>query len=283
MQKSWEKTELNNEEKIQTRLESITRKWWFVLLLVVCVLIPAYIERNYDPSKLGEITNFLLFNALISRVDFLYPIFKAVPILLVLSIIFFKNKATRWFSVYAGISYVLFAFLQNIAVTEEYGFAIFPNNIVMFLIVAAFWFWEAFVQRNDFTPHKQPAWKYWVVPFAFLAFWYPANLLTHLPDFDPIYLFTNPAGLAFCMMTPIYLAILTIYHPRVNIATFRVTSIVGTILGIMNILTNFFVEPSVYWWNGVLHLPLAAISTYGLILSFGKRGSTTEEQEYQAR
>jgi hypothetical protein len=249
----------------------------------LCILIPAYIERNYDPSKLGEITNYLLFHALISSVDFLYPVFKVVPILLVLSIIFFKNRATRWFSIYAGISYVLFAFLQNIAVTEEYGLAIFPNNIVMFLIVAAFWFWEALVHRNDFTPHKQPAWKYWVVPFAFLAFWYPANLTTLMPDFNPNYLLTNGAGLAFCMMTPLYLAILTIYHPRVNIATFRVTSIAGTIIGMMNILINFFMVPSVYWWNGVLHIPLAAISMYGLILSFRKLGSPTEEYEYQAR
>jgi hypothetical protein len=272
-----EKTELNNKEKIQTRLESITRKWWFVLLLVLYVLIPASIERNYDPSKLGEITNYILFHALINSVEFLYPVFKVVPILLVLSIIFFKNRATRWFSVYAGISYVLFAFLQNIAVTEEYGLAIFFSNIVMFLIVAAFWFWEAFVQRNDFSLHKRPAWKYWVVPFAFLAFWAPVNLMTLLPDFNPIYLFTNPAGLVFCMMTPLFLGMLTIYHPRVNIATFRVTSIAGTIAGIMNILINFFMVPSVYWWNGVLHIPLAAISVYGLILSFRKLGSPIEE------
>ena len=238
----------------------------------MCWLIPAYIERNYDPSKLGEITNYLLFHALISTVDSLYPVFKIVPILLVLSIIFFKNRVTRWLSVYAGISYVLFAFLQNIAVTEEYGLAFFPSNIVMFLIVAAFWFWEAVVQRNDFSQQRQPAWKYWVVPFAFLAFWYPADILTHLPDFNPAYLVINPAGLAFCMMTPVYLAILSIYNPRVNIATFRVTSIAGVILGIMNILTNFFVEPSVYWWNGILHLPLAVISVYGLILSFRSSG-----------
>ena len=241
------------------------------------ILIPAYIERNYDPSKLGEITNYLLFHALISSVEFLYPVFKVVPILLVFSIIFFKNRATRWFSVYAGISYVLFAFLQNIAVTEEYGLAIFFSNVVMFLVVAAFWFWEAFVQRNDFSPHEQPAWKYWVVPLAFLAFWYPANLTTLMPDFNPIYLLTNAAGLAFCMMTPVYVGMLTIYHPRVNIATFRVTSIAGIIAGFWNILFSFFMVASVYWWNGILHTPLVAISVYGLVLSFRKIGFPTEK------
>jgi hypothetical protein len=67
-----------------------------------------------------------------------------------------------------------------------------------------------------------------------------------------------------------YLGILTIYHPRVNIATFRVTSIAGTVAGIMNILVNFFMAPSIYWWNGVLHIPLIVISIYGLILSLRK-------------
>lgn len=273
-----EKTELSYKEKTKTRLESITRKWWFILLLVLIQFIPAYMSKGYDPStNIGEMTYYILYHSLMFTVDFLFPVFKAIPILLVLSIIFFKNRATRWFSVYAGISYLLFAFLQNIAVTEEYGLAIFPNNIVMFLIVAAFWFWEAFVQRNDFTLHKHPAWKYWVVPFAFLAFWYPANLTTLMPDFNPIYLLTNGAGLAFCMMTPLYLAILTIYYPRVNIATLRVTSIAGIIAAFYNILFSFFVVASVYWWNGILHMPLVAISVYGLILSFRKLGSPTEE------
>jgi len=220
---------------------------------------------------MGEIIGYILGHSVMSSIDFLYPVFKVIPLLLVLSIVLLDNRVARWFNVYTGTSYVLFAFLQSIAITEEYGLSIITNNLIMFLIVAAFWFWEASTQRNDFTPQKQPIWKYWVIPFAFLAFWYPANPITLMPDFNPVYLLTNGAGLAFCMMTPVYLAILTLYYPRINIPTLRVTSIAGTIIGFYNILVNFFMVPSILWWNGLLHIPLITISVYGLMLSFKKR------------
>lgn len=91
-----------------------------------------------------------------------------------------------------------------------------------------------------------------------------------MPDFNPLYFFTNMAGLAFCLMTPVYLGILTLYHPRVNLATLRVTGLVGSIIGFYNILTNFIMFPELLWWNGVLHIPLITISIYGLVLSFKK-------------
>ena len=185
--------------------------------------------------------------------------------------IFLRNRVTRLFSIYVAITYVLFAFLQSIAFTEKYGLGIITINLIMFLVVAAFWFWEAILRKNDFTPGKRPAWKYWVIPLAFLAFWYPLNPCTGMPDFNPIYLLTNMSGLTFCMMTPVYLAILTLYYPRVNIATLRVTSLVGAIIGFYNIMVNFFMNPSVLWWNGVLHMPLVTISIYALALSFKGR------------
>jgi len=257
-------------EKNRGKLESVTRRWWFILLFILLQFVPAYASKGYDPSKMGEIIGYILGHSMVSSVGFLYPVFKVIPILLVLSIVFFGSRATRWFSVYVGVSYVLFAFLQSIAITEKYGLSIVTSNLVMFLIVAVFWFWEAVVQRNDFALQKLSMWKYWVVPFAFMAFWYPANPLTLMPDFNPVYLLTNGAGLAFCMMTPVYLAILTFYYPRVNVAAFRVTSIAGTIIGFYNVLVDFFMVPSVLWWNGVLHIPLITISIYGLILSFRK-------------
>ena len=192
--------------------------------------------------------------------------------LLFISIIFFRNKVTRLFNIYVAISYVLFALLQNIAVTEKYGLGIVTINLAMFLLVAGFWLWEAIVLKNDFRPRKRRAWRYWVIPFAFLAFWYPANPGTLMPDFNPVYLFTNMAGLTFCMMTPVYLAILTLFHPRVNIATLRVTSLVGVIIGFYNVNVNFFIKPDELWWNGVLHIPLLAISMYAFALSFRNKG-----------
>lgn len=258
-------------EGIQRRLELITRKWWFFLLIILLQFIPPYASKGFEVAETGMVTMEVLTHSLVYTYPSLFAIFKIIPIILVVSIVFLKNAATCPFDVYVGIAYVLFAFLQNIAVTDKYGLGIISVNIIMFNLVAAFWFWEALVQKNDFTPLKQPVWRYWVVPVAFLAFWYPYSLSngSMTPDFNPIYLLTNEAGLAFCLMTPVYLAILTLYYPRINVATLRVTSLVGVFIGFYNVLANFILSSSL-WWNGVLHMPLLTISVYGLVLSFKK-------------
>ena len=258
--------------KHQGKLESITRKWWFFLLFILLQFVPPYASKGFEPAETGIVTGEILSNALVYDYPSLFPIFKIIPVLLVISIIFLKNAVTRPFSVYVGITYVLFAFLQSIAVTENYGLGIITINAIMFSLVAAFWFWEAIIQKNDFTSQKQPKWKYWVVPLAFLAFWYPLTISdgSMIPDFNPIGILTNMAGLAFCLMTPVYVGILTLYHPKINIATLRVTSLVGVIIGIYNVLVNFILAFNTMWWNGVLHIPLLTISVYGLVLSFKK-------------
>ncbi len=258
--------------KIQRKLELITRKWWFFLIFIlVQFMIPPYTSKGYEWAEIGVATGEILSHAIVFDYPALYPIFKIVPIMLFISIVFFRNRVTRLFSIYAAITYVLFAFLQSIAVTEKYGLGIVTINLIMFLVVAAFWFWEAVAKKNDFTPQKRPLGKYWVVPLAFLAFWYPVNPGTLMPDFNPIYLLTNGAGLTFCMMTPVYLAILTLYYPKVNMATLRVTGLVGTIIGFYNMMTNFLIDPGGFWWNGVLHIPLVIISIYALVLSLKER------------
>jgi len=253
----------------QGKLERITRRWWFYLLFVLLwFVVPPYASKGYKfPQEWGNVIFHVLGRAIIYSHSELYPVFKIIPIVLIVSIVIFRNKVVRLFSIYVSISYVLFAFGQSIAITEKYGVAICTINLVMFLAVAALWIWEAFVLQNDFIPRRRPTWKYWVVPLALLAFWCPINLRTGQPDFNPIYIFTSPAGVAFCMMTPVYIGLLTLYWPKVNIAALRVTSLVGLSIGIANMFTNFLVRPSVNWWNGVLHVPLLVISLYGLVLS----------------
>ncbi len=260
-----------NLDKIQGKLEWLTGRWWFILIFILMgTVLPPYASKGYEYSKIGEVSGYILGKALIDHVDpLLYPIFKVIPILLIVFIILLGNRITRLFSVYAGITYILFAILQGVAITERYGIGIVTGNVIMLLVVAGFWLWEAKMRKNDFTPRKFSIWNYWVLPLAFLAFWYPTNLETVHPDFNPLYLFTNPVGLAFCMMTPVYLTMLILYYPKVNIATLRVTSLAGIIIGFWNMVVNF-TTPNL-WWNGVLHFPLVIISIYGLILSFKKR------------
>jgi len=259
------------KEDVQNRLEWLTGKWWFILLFVIIQFIPPYASRGFDYSEIDMITRAVLSNAIIYRYQSIFPVFKIAPLLLFLLIALTGNRVNRIFSIYVGINYLMFAFLQSIAVTEEYGLAIITVNLLMFILVASLWLWEAVINKNDLTSKNKPFWRYWVIPLAILAFWYPCTISgsTAKLDFNPLKILTNEAGLTFCMMTPVYLAILTLYHPEVNVATMRVTALVGVIIGFYNVLMNFFIEPSL-WWNGVLHIPLLTISIYSLILSFRK-------------
>jgi hypothetical protein len=247
-------------EKVQEKFEVGAWKWWFYLIFVLIQFVPTFASKGYDPRKMGEVIGIVLQNAIISSLEIWYPLFKIIPIILVALIVLRRKGVARWFNIYVGISYILFAFLQHIAITEEYGFSIVLSNLIMLLVVAAFWFWDVFAQKNILMPVEQPAWKYWVIPLAFIAFWYPVNPDTLLPDFNPTYLVTNAAGLTFCMMTPVYLAILLLHYPNINIATLRVTGLAGIIIASYNILLNFIMYPDSLWWNGVLHLPLLMIS-----------------------
>lgn len=257
--------------------ERITRRWWFYLLFVVLqFIIPPYASKGYKfPEEWGNVCLQAISNPIVSLSKY-NAVFKVIPVLLTISIIIIPRRASRFFGVYMAVSYILFALRPGIGETEKYGLVINGHWIIVSFIVAAFWFWEVIVNKNDFTVRKQALWKYWVAPLALLAFWYPLNRQTGLPDFNPVYLFTNGAGLAFCTMTPLYIGILTIYYPKVNLITLRVTSLVGLITAVNNMHLNFIAYPKTLWWNGVLHIPLLVISLYGLILSL-KRPPIAEQ------
>jgi hypothetical protein len=95
---------------------------------------------------------YILTNFLINSLSPLYSIFKIIPIILIFALILFKNRVSRIFSLYAGINYFLSAFLQGIAITDEYGLGIVTGNFVLMIVVALSWILEAFINRNDFTP-----------------------------------------------------------------------------------------------------------------------------------
>jgi hypothetical protein len=186
-------------------------------------------------------------------------------------LILLPEKLGGIFNIYVAVNYAFFALYHGMGRTETYGVIINPGNLAMFLTVSASWFWDVLVRRNDFRNRKRPLWKYWVAPLVLLAFWFPVNKDTGMPDFNPVYLVTNKAGLAFCPMTPLYVGLLTIYYPTVNRVTLRVTGIVGLAAALANLHLQFIKYPGTMWWIGVLHLPLLIICSYGLVISLRER------------
>lgn len=80
-----------------------------------------------------------------------------------------------------------------------------------------------------------------------------------------MHLLYSGSSLAFCLMTPVFLTIMTFNIPKINIATYRVTAIVGVIIGLYNMMN--FQNPKLIQ-VAILHLPLLIISIYALIRSY---------------
>ncbi len=254
----------------QSRPDRLTRRWWFLLLFVLLNLIPPYVSKplsSKEWSEMWRIYDHIFSNAFINALSSpWWVVFQIAPVVLVLLIFLLGNRVRAVFSAYAAITFVLFAVLQNIAVTKKYGLGIVTCNFLWFMILAGFWAWEAFAGLTDFSPRRRPLWAYWVVPLAIFAFWIPVGPAKDGTwHFSPLFFLQMHTGLAFCLMAPVYLAILSLYHLRVNLAVMRMTALTGIILAFYNILGASFGRNA---FHAIAHVPLATISIYAFVLSF---------------
>lgn len=256
----------------QDKLEWLTRKWWFYLIFVIVVMtVPPYASKGYDfPVQSYEVTMQAIIGTLLRKLLTLAPAFKIALITFTFLAVLLPKRCTRLFNAYVALMYLINS-MGSIRFNTRFGVAVCTINVICFAVIAFCWALDAFVLKNDFTSPTKSIWRYWVVPLAFMAFWYPLSGRTQQPYFSPILLLTSTGGLAFCLITPVYLALLTIFWPRVNMVVLRVTALYGVFIGVMNMLVNFALrDASRYWWNGVLHIPLLVISLYSLIISLRK-------------
>lgn len=246
---------------IQAKLDAVTKKWWLYLLLLLLFFIPTYASKTYDPRQLVDLIGQVLSNPLIYAFPVLMPISKIVSMIIIIGVLFFGNKFRRAFNIYVALLYLAIALFQTTAVTDNYGLVIISGNMALVMVVAIIWAWEGVAERNNFSSRERPLWKWWVAPLAIVSFLAPVDAITMSPDFSPASLLMNEAGLTFCMMTPVVLAVLMIFYPAVNMVALRVTSFAGVLLGLVNMIV-WFVLQTWGWWMGILHLPLVLISIY---------------------
>ena len=242
----------------------MNRKFHLIVLLII--LIPPYTSTGYPMNEVLRVNAFILTHPIKRQLLPVYPIFNIMALFMFFSSLIVGFRIAGFFSSYAGFSYILFAVVQNVSISDEYGFAVSILNVFFFLLVSASWFYEARSGQNDFSERTSKKWKYSFLLLALVAIWQPVDVVTMEPDFNPIYLFSSGSGLTFCMMTTVYLAVLLFYFPKINLLTLRITSLVGVLIGLGNLWLEFIHFPHL-WWVGILHLPLVILSGCGLWLS----------------
>lgn len=272
---------MNDRKSLQDRIEVATRRWWFFLIVFLIQCVPPITSFEYDSSETSAVIGNILGGAYTCKpiLQTLFPVFNLLAIGMVVGVFVYRRRWEPAFMLYAGISYLLFTFVQNVAWFPN-GYGIVTNNVFMYLFVALAWFLDAGARRTDFQAVRFTPGRIWVIPLALMAFWYPLRLETMTPDFSPLNAVVGPSGLAFCLMTPVFLTILILCYPRANVVTLRVTGIFGTIIALYNLMF-IMMHPAVLWWNGVLHSPLFLISLYAVILGY-KRLPAVDEPAKEA-
>ncbi len=234
------------------------------LAIVFCAFLPIFTAIPSLPWERPLVVLEVILTSAALYTIWLRVLLHVVTLLLMVLLIRYGERVGRVVAFYFGLLFVFHAFTQNIAITPTYGFAVLTGNLVIIAIAGIFWFWEAYRPQSDYTFQRLPLWRYWVVPFVILAYWFPVGP-SLLPYFDPLLLLTSDFGVMFCPTAPLVIALLTLLYPRVNLRLLRVTSLVGFLIGCFNIL-SVFVMPGYTLWMLFLHTPLIFISFYGLIL-----------------
>jgi len=249
--------------------ENLTTKWWFYAFLVLGVFIPPYTQHGFSSfSDLVEtvayVADFLIENKLV-LVPYM-PLFHLAFVLLFSLLFIFGNKFGRIFSIAVGINFVFITFLQGGAITQKYGVVFYPNAFLEISLISVGWFWEAKIRKMDFTFKNKAPQVYWLAGIvAFFSFWNPDKLGV----LSPMSLITSTSPIAFCMVTPIYLGILSLFYPDVNVPLFRITSFIAILVSIISIGMGFFMEDrseGIYW--SVLHSPMLITTVYCFLLGF---------------
>lgn len=77
--------------------------------------------------------------------------FQVVMILALIAVVVWKGKFSRVFTAITGCFYLLYAVIQNMAVTEQHGFSMVTVNVAMIGFVALVWLWAAWKGNNEFS------------------------------------------------------------------------------------------------------------------------------------
>lgn len=248
-------------------LEGFLFSWKFVvcLLLMQFLLMPVA-TQGFRWEDSSNIIVYTLSHAFFQQMYAYGWVFQLMALLMLLVLVLKRGWwSTRLFMYYGGCANLLYAVIQNVALSEKYGLSIVTVNIVMMSFVGWMWLRAAQKSRKAFA-FDNLSWRTaWMIPVALFCLWWPMDMNTALPDADWTLLFAGASGMAFCSMTPVLLVVLLL-NKEADAALLRVSAWVGLIIGMYN-MANF--ANALGFYLGIYHLPLLLMSLYALL--FGKR------------
>jgi len=263
---------------MNNRLTKLSQKRLFYPLIFALFLIisflPPITQQPYSPENTQQVIIELL-KVAIKPYEVFGILFHIATIILAGWIMFDSTASGRLLFIFIGVNFIIIALVQSFGTTETYGDVIHTGGLVAFTLLGILWTWAGVKGGTEPLLANIQLHHMFFLPFAVLSFWAPYQVKANvvLPDFNPALLLTSPDyGLTFCFTAPVFLYLLFILFPKVNIPVYRITAFNGLLYALFNIAHWFNPDTR---WMGVLHLPLLMLSTAALIQS-RKRNATPQ-------
>ena len=229
-----------------------------VVLLLVTFAVPSVQGGAIvDTQRITELVQSVLMQPWSESVPVLLPVAKLALLVVAIAGVAGVGPYPKVVLGYYAVVLAIVAVFQNTA-TLPGGVAILVGNTVAQLIVAV-----VCVQGVRRTTAAAPlrGGRLWLVPFMLSAWLYPFAL-----DAGTVVpggwggMLTNGAGLTYCMITPVIAGTMALRPAAYGRSTRAVVGWLGSIYGLLNMMTWFVTSPA-SWWMGILHVPLLVIVT----------------------
>ncbi len=242
---------------------------WFKIVLTLVIFIPAYASKPYNPARTSDVIASVLSHPWITSIPSLLPVAKLILLGAVVLPAIFKDLSGKILVAYYGIVLIPVSILQNMAVTEEYGYVWLIGNTMVQLFVAAYCLYDLAHSLTETKNTNICMGRLWVVIPMLIALLMPYTVDTQgaIKSSFSLWVLCNEAGVTYCMITPVVIGMLLLFSKGVYKPLLSVISYVGFLFGLMNMIT-WFVMISGNWWMGVLHLPLLILSIYGMLVVY---------------
>ena len=245
--------------------KSFVYKWWFKVIIVLVMFLPAYTQVPLDSRYTINVIAQVLMSPYVARIAWVLPIAKLALLAAAVAPAFARRHGARIVLGYYAAILVLVAIFQDLAHTQ-YGFTFLPGSSLAQLVVAALVVGDVARDKSQTAPEDFDRGSVWVIPLMVLALLMPYAIKYGIivPSLQGV--LANEAGVTYCMITPVVVGTLILFRRQVHAPTLHAISYLGFCFGILTMLTWFVFEPQ-SWWMGVCHLPLLVISFYGMRVS----------------
>lgn len=246
-----------------SKLEKIN-PWWIIVFVVVLQFIAVpfnYAAKNWPGiGGFQDVMNHAFTYSLLNKMPIEIKIVAQIITLIVIFLFFWKRNF-RLLGAYAFLTFISAAIVQNIGISTKYGLCTVTVNLIQFPLVGLAFIYDAFNGGTDTKYRSKSIIAYLALPLALFAFWAPESWNGLFK-----YLFTSGTTFGFCLMIPVYLALLFMSYPRISPLTLIVSGSIGFIISLYNMYGAFVSGWGV--WVAVLHLPLMITSFVAILLTF---------------